>query len=122
MRLYFMVALLTFVGSFAVYSGSHMLGAASAVGDGQMGSIAFLKNFNPFYLLQGDRLRSAVGAGSSGLPRMEPFQPKFGASTAWTAVRPPRIDPEIGRHVYIAPPRPVTIPQINVSPTIRFGR
>jgi hypothetical protein len=43
MRLYFTVAVLTFVGSFAVYSGSHMLGAASAIGGRQSGTGTFLK-------------------------------------------------------------------------------
>src|SRR5262245_16956727 len=92
MRLYITVAVLTFVGSVAVYSGSHMFAAASAVGGSQAGGGAFLTNLDPFFLFRGDRLRAMLSSNSS-VPRTEPFRSNFNASDMLRTVRPPKIDP-----------------------------
>jgi hypothetical protein len=119
MRLYIAVAVLTFAGSFAVYSGSSMLGAARAVGGSQssIGGSEFLKSFNPFALLQTDRLRGLISS-NAGVPRMEPFRSTFDSSDTSRGLRAPRIDPNIGRNAYIAP----RAPAINMPPPIRFYR
>ena len=120
MRLYITVAVLTFVGCLAAYSGTNMFSAANAIGGSQTGSSSFLTHFNPFFLLQGDRLRAMLSSNSS-LPRMEPFRSNFNSSDMWRSVQSSRIDPGFGRNVYVAPPRPVTVPHVYVPP-VRFGR
>lgn len=122
MRLYLTVAALTFAGSYAVYSGPQMFGAARAIGGDQSGAGAagFVKSFNPFALLQTDRLRALAGS-NAGLPRMEPFRPNIDTSQMLRAMRGPAIDPNIGRNVYISPPPQVRVPQV-YTPAMRFHR
>jgi hypothetical protein len=122
MRLYITVTVLTFMGCWALYSGSHMVGAARAVGGNQFGASAtdVVKNFNPFALLQTDRLRSLLSR-DPGLPRMEPVRWKFD-SDMLRGMRTPTFDSTIGRNVYITPPPQVGVPQIHTPPPIRFHR
>jgi hypothetical protein len=118
MRIYIVVALLTFAGSFAVYSGSRMFSAAGAITGNRSGASA--ASFNPFALLQPDRLRAVAGS-RAGLPRMEAFRPNFDAS-ALRGLRGPAIDANIGRNVYISPPPQIRVPQIHTPPPVRIYR
>jgi hypothetical protein len=124
MRLYITVAVLTFACCFAAYSGSHMLGAARAIGGDRAGggAGAFASHFNPFLLLQTDRLRAMLSSSSSSLPRMEPFRSNFSVSVRLHGWQPPKLDPQFGRTVYISPPRHVAVPQISAPRPIRIGR
>jgi hypothetical protein len=123
MRLYVTVAVLTFVGSYAAYSGSHMLGAARAIGGSpsSAGATEFVKNLNPFVLLQSDRLRALLNS-NAGISRMEPVRSNFDTSGVLRGLRSPRIDPNIGRNVFIAPPPQVRVPHIGTPPPMRFYR
>jgi hypothetical protein len=118
MRLYITVTVLTFLGCWALFSGSQMLGAARAVGGNQFGASATdaVRNFNPFALLQTDRLRSLISR-DSGVPRMEGVRWRFDGG-----LRPPTFDSTIGRNVYIAPPPQVRAPHYTPPPPIRFHR
>ncbi len=122
MRLYAVVAVLTFLGSFAVYSATQMSGVANAIGAGGTGNgmsyAALFRNFNPLTLLQRERVLAAVSS-SEGIPRMEPFRSNFDASAAWRSIQPPKITIDTRRAwgaSYYQPPR---VPQFHTTPVYR---
>jgi hypothetical protein len=116
MRLYATVAVLTFLGSFAVYTATQMSGVASAIGDGRTGSYAELfRNFNPLALLQRERMQAMVSSGE-GIPRMEPFRSNFDASATFRALQPPKITIDTRR---TWTPQPIRVPQVYTPPVYR---
>src|SRR5262245_3658716 len=106
MRLYAVVAILTFLGSFAVYSATQMSGVANSIGGGSTGSgtgyAALFRNFNPFTLLSRERVLAAASS-SEGIPRVEPFRSNFSASTNFRAWQPPKVSIDT---------RAFTVPQV----------
>ena len=121
MRLYITVAILTFLGSFGVYSATQMTGVANAIGAGGTGNgtsyAALFRNFNPLTLLQRERLQ-AIASSGEGIPRVEPFSSRFDASNTIRALRP-QFDPELGRKAWTGPPSYVFRPPVVNTPVYR---
>lgn len=91
MKLYAAVAVLTFVGSFAVYSATQMSGVAHSIGGNSNGQTSYSDIlYNPFLLLQPGRLRALVSS-SDGLPRTDTFRSRFDGDQ-FKVLQPPKIN------------------------------
>lgn len=120
MRLYVATAVLTFVASFFAYSLMQMSGASRAIGGTRSGgtvSVAEqIKTYNPFLLLQPERLRALLSSRAD-IPRMQAFSPKFSTVPAG-GVLPPRVSIE-QRRFWSPTYQQYRAPVIHTAPTIR---
>jgi hypothetical protein len=102
--------MLTFLGSFGLYTATQMSGAASAIGAGQSGT-GFLASFNPFALLQTDRLRAMLSSNTD-IVRSDPFRPQFDTGR----FTQPKFSFDTGRRTWSGPYQPVRPPVVHARP------